>query len=68
MLNIRKRGQYWHCRGTVRVGRKTQVVKEHSTGCRERETAEAYKAKLEYDIGQELLHGSAACRRLRRVA
>ena len=68
MLTLRKRGRFWHCRGTVRVGRKKQVVAEHSTGNREREAAEAYKAKLEYEIGQELLHGSAACRRLRRVA
>lgn len=68
MLTLRKRGRFWHCRGTVRVGRKKQVVAEHSTGSREREAAEAYKAKLEYEIGQELLHGSAARRRQSSVA
>ena len=52
MLTLRKRGRFWHCRGTVRVGRKKQVVAEHSTGSREREASEAYKAKLEFEIGQ----------------
>lgn len=59
MLSIRKRGRYYHCRGTVRVGKKTEIVKEHSTGCREREAAEAYKAKLEYEVQQSLLYGAA---------
>ncbi len=68
MLTLRKRGRFWHCRGTVRVGRKKQVVAEHSTGSRERQASEAYKAKLEYEIGQELLHGPAARRRQSSVA
>ena len=58
-LTIRRRGRFYHCRGTVRVGKKIEAVKEHSTGCREREAAEAYKAKLEYEIQQRLLHGRA---------
>ena len=68
MLTIRKRGHIWHCRGTVRVGRKKQIVSEHSTGFRVREAAESYKAKLEYDGGQELLHGAAVRCRQRTVA
>ena len=60
MLSIRRKGGRWYyCRGTVRVGKKVRDVSEHATGCREREAAEAYKAKLEYEIQQELLHGAA---------
>jgi integrase len=57
MLAMRKRGKVYHVRGTVRVGRQIREVKEHSTGCRERAAAEAYKANLEHEVGQELLHG-----------
>lgn len=58
MLHIRKqKGGFYHVRGTVRVGTETRIIKEHSTGCRERGAAEAYKAKLERDIQAELLHG-----------
>jgi integrase len=59
MLTLRKRGKTWHVRGTVRVGRKVRDVNEHSTGCRERPAAEAYKSKLEHEIREELLHGAA---------
>ena len=60
MLTIRRRGHFYHCRGTVRIGKKTTIVKEHTTGCRERHAAEAYRAKLEHDLGQELLYGTKA--------
>ena len=60
MLAIRKRGSIHHCRGTVRVGKKIEIVKEHSTGCRQRAAAEAYKARLEHEIRQTLLYGAAA--------
>lgn len=63
MLSIRRRGRLYHCRGTVRVGHQTRTVEEHSTGCSERALAEAYKAKLEHEIQQELLYGSIARRR-----
>jgi hypothetical protein len=57
MLTIRKRGKYFHIRGTIRVGRETRVVKEHSCGTPRRNDAEAYRAKLEADIRHEILHG-----------
>jgi integrase len=57
MLTIRKRGSNWHCRGSVRVGGETRVVKEHSTGCNRREDAEAYRSRHEHQLRQELLHG-----------
>ena len=63
MLTIRKRGRYYHCRGTVRVGKDARRVPEHSTGCRERKTAVTYKARLEYEVQQELLHGVAGRQR-----
>jgi len=57
MLTLRKRGTYFHIRGSIRVGRETRVVDEHSTGTDRRETAEAYRSKLESDIRHEILHG-----------
>ena len=59
MLTIRKRGSNWHVRGTVRVGKETRTVGEHSTGSRKRSSAEDYRSTLEAEIRQELLHGSA---------
>jgi hypothetical protein len=32
-LHYRKRGEVWHCRGSVRIGRRTFPVREFSTGC-----------------------------------
>ena len=32
MLTIRKRGKYFHVRGSIRVGRETRIIKEHSCG------------------------------------
>ncbi len=57
MLTIRKRGRFWHVRGSVRVGGETRSVKEHSTGCDRREDAEAYRARVEGDLRNDLLHG-----------
>ena len=57
MLTIRRRGKNFHVRGTIRVGRETRVVDEHSTGADRRETAEAYRSKLEAEIRHEILHG-----------
>ena len=57
MLTIRKRGRVYHVRGSVRLGGETRRVKEHSTGCDRREDAEAYRARLEHDLRQALLHG-----------
>lgn len=57
MLTIRRRGKNFHVRGSIRVGRETRVVKEHSCGTNLREIAEAYRSKLEADIRHEILHG-----------
>ena len=59
MLTIRKRGRVYHVRGSVRIGGETHWIKEHSTGCDRREDAEAYRARLEHDLRQRLLHGNA---------
>jgi hypothetical protein len=56
MLTIRKRGRLYHVRGSVRLGGETRRVKEHSTGCDRREDAEAYRARLEHDVRQAMLH------------
>ena len=65
MLKIRRRGKVFHCRGTIRVGRATREVKEHSTGSREREAALGYLHRLETEIRAEILHGPAG--RARRL-
>ena len=59
MLTIRRRkpGGPFHCRGTVRVGAETRIVKEHTTGLDRRAAAAAYKTNLEKRIQTELLHG-----------
>ena len=57
MLTIRRRGRNYHIRGTIRVGRKTRIVKEHSCGTDRRDDAEAYRSKLETDLRHEILHG-----------
>jgi integrase len=65
MLKLRRRGKVFHCRGTIRVGRATREVKEHSTGSREREAALDYLHRLETEIRAEILHGPAG--RARRL-
>ena len=57
MLTVRRRGRLFHVRGSIRVGGKTRLVKEHSTGCNRQEDADAYRAKLETEIRAEMLHG-----------
>jgi integrase len=58
MLTIRKRGRVYHVRGSVRLGGETRRIKEHSTGCDRRDDAEAYRARLEHDVRQAMLHGA----------
>jgi integrase len=67
MLTLRRRkpGGPFHVRGTVRVGKEVREVKEHSTGCRERGAAEAYLAKLDAELRDEILYGAAG--RARRL-
>ena len=68
MLTIRKRGRTWHCRGRVRVGKDVRIVKEHSTGCDRREDAEAYRAKLQHQLQQEIIYGHSGRARLMTFA
>lgn len=56
MLNIRKRGEIYYVRGTVRVGKETYVVKEQSTGFNKLADAREYVAKLESDIRESVLN------------
>jgi integrase len=55
-LNYRKRGDIWHCRGTVRVGRRTFTVRSFSTGCSTRSDAEAVGAAEEARIRTEFIN------------
>src|SRR5262249_45719674 len=57
MLTIRRRGKYFHIRGSIRVWKERRVVEEHSCGTSRRDDAETYRAKLEADIRHEILHG-----------
>jgi len=57
MLTIRRRGKNFHVRGSIRVGRETRIVKEHSVGTDRRDDAEAYRSKLEAELRHEILHG-----------
>ena len=59
MLKIRQRkgSPNWYIRGTVKVGQEARELDEHSTGCRERETAESYRANLQARIEKEILYG-----------
>lgn len=56
MLNIRKRGEIYYVRGTVRVGKETYIVKEQSTGFNKLADAREYVAKLESDIRESVLN------------
>ena len=68
MLTIRKRGQFWHCRGTVRVGKEIRDVKEHTTGCSEQKDAEEYRDKYTGEIRQEILSGTTGRAKLMTFA
>lgn len=59
MLNIRKRGQIYYIRGTVRVGKETFDVKEQSTGFDKLKDAREYASKLESDIREHALNPKA---------
>lgn len=56
MLSIRKRGDVYYIRGTVRVGGKTIAVKEHSTGFGKLQDAREYASKIEQDIRDSILN------------
>ncbi len=63
MLTLRKRGKFWHVRGSVKVGRRTLKVEEHSTGFADRASAESYRVNFQVEKQQELLHGAASITR-----
>lgn len=54
-LNYRKRGAVWHCRGTVRVGRRRFAVREFSTGCTIKTDAVAIGSSEEARIRSEFI-------------
>jgi integrase len=54
-LSYRKRGTVWHCRGSVRVGRRSFTVREFSTGCSARSDAEAIGAAEEPRIRTDFI-------------
>jgi integrase len=54
-LHYRKRGEVWHCRGSVRVGRRTFPIREFSTGCTSKSDAEAVGSAEEARIRTEFL-------------
>lgn len=63
MLSLRKRGRTWHVRGTIRIGRQTIQIAEHSTGATERAVAESYRAKIQRDAETRILHGAEIANR-----
>ena len=67
-LSYRKRGDVWHVRGTVRVGRQIIEVREHSTGCRTRADAEAVGAAEEARLRAEAIEGPGGKLRLVTIA
>lgn len=58
MLHVRKRPghQYYTVRGTVKVGKETRKVEEHSTGATSAANAREYAAALEEEIRQSILY------------
>jgi hypothetical protein len=64
-LSVRKRGEIWHARGTVRVGRETIHVREFSTGKGSRTGALEVAAREARRIEEEHVEGAAG--RARRL-
>ena len=64
-LSYRKRGEVWHCRGSVRVGRETFTVPEFSTGCTALADARTAGSAHEAEIRRDALDGPAG--RARRL-
>ncbi|HEV7457185.1 MAG TPA: site-specific integrase [Roseococcus sp.] len=58
-IRLYRRGEVWHARGTVRVGRETVHVPSFSTGSRARGDAEAVAAAEEARIRDATLAGPA---------
>ena len=70
-LHYRKRGDVWHCRGSVRIGRRRFPVREFSTGCTTKVEAQAVGAAEEARIRDEGISDrpcqSRLCRQRRRA-
>lgn len=56
-IHLRKRGEIWYARGTVRVGQEVITVRQFSTGCTAKGDAEAVAADHEAKIRRERLAG-----------
>lgn len=59
MLTTRKIGNVYYVRGTIRVGKESIKVKEHSTGFVKAKDAASYVSRLEADIREEILNPNA---------
>ena len=66
-LHYRKRGDVWHCRGSVRIGRNTLPVREFSTGCTSKIEGQAVGAAEEARIRGEFLDTGTVSEPLRVV-
>lgn len=55
MLKLRKRGETWHIRGTLRVGSRVWTTEGESTGCRDEAAAKAVLIKRSAQIQADLL-------------
>ena len=66
-LHYRKRRDIWHCRGSIRVGRRAIEVREFSTGARTRAEAETIGAAEENRIRTEIIDSGTAVEPPRRV-
>lgn len=58
-IHLRKRGEIWHARGTVRVGQDVIPVPQFSTGCHQKGDAEAVAARRESEIRANHLSGES---------
>src|SRR4051812_14858079 len=67
VLSYRKRGDVWHCRGSVRVGRQNIPVREFSTGCGTKSEAEAVGAAEEARIRRDFLDNGTVSDPSRRI-
>jgi integrase len=66
-LHYRKRGDVWHCRGSVRVGRRSFTVREFSTGCANKADAEAVGSAEEARVRNEFLSTGGVVEPVRTV-
>ena len=67
MLKLRMRGDVWYCGGTVKRGKSSIKIKEHSTGRRNKPDAELYAAEEERRALEELTFGPGVKSRHRTI-